>query len=86
MVAGAVLRSASGRAKTRSTTAPTSTRTVRAGNGYHADLHEIRLTPEETAWIDAFDPMKMNLSKVHGVANGVLTDSVVQESTSRPAW
>ena len=53
--------------------------TVRAGNGYHADLHEIRLTPEGTAWIDAFDPIKMNLSKVHGVANGVLTDSVVQE-------
>ncbi len=53
--------------------------TVRAGNGYHADLHEIRLTPEGTAWIDAFDPIKFNLSKVHGVANGVLTDSVVQE-------
>ncbi len=53
--------------------------TVRAGNGYHADLHEIRLTPEGTAWIDTFDPIEMNLSKVHGVANGVLTDSVVQE-------
>ncbi|HUH81574.1 MAG TPA: arylsulfotransferase family protein [Solirubrobacteraceae bacterium] len=53
--------------------------TVRAGNGYHADLHEIRLTPQGTAWIDAFDPIKMNLSRVHGVADGVLTDSVVQE-------
>jgi hypothetical protein len=53
--------------------------TVRAGNGYHADLHEIRLTSQGTAWIDAFDPIRMNLSSAHGLANGVLTDSVVQE-------
>ncbi len=52
---------------------------VRAGNGYRADLHEIRLTPEGTAWIDMFDPIGMNLSSVHGLANGVITDSVVQE-------
>ena len=53
--------------------------TVRAGNGYHADLHEIRLTPEGTAWIDAFDPIDMNLSRLHGVADGVLLDSVIEE-------
>jgi Arylsulfotransferase (ASST) len=53
--------------------------TIRAGNGYHADLHELRLTPEGTAWIDAFDPVHMDLSRVHGPANGILTDSVVQE-------
>ncbi len=53
--------------------------TIRAGNGYHADLHEVRLTPEGTAWIDAFDPIEMNLSAYHGEAKGVLTDSVVQE-------
>ena len=53
--------------------------TVRAGNGYRADLHEIRLMPEGTAWIDAFDPIHMNLSSVHGPAAGILTDSVVQE-------
>ena len=35
---------------------------VRAGNGYKADLHEIRLTPQGTAWIDVFDPVHMNLS------------------------
>ena len=52
---------------------------VRAGNGYQADLHEIRLTPQGTAWIDAFDPIHMNLSSVHGSAAGILTDSVVQE-------
>jgi Arylsulfotransferase (ASST) len=52
---------------------------VRAGNGYHADLHEIRLTPQGTAWIDAFNPIRMNLSSAHGASNGVLTDSIVQE-------
>jgi hypothetical protein len=53
--------------------------TVRAGNGYHADLHEIRLTPEGTAWIDAFDPIEMNLSAYHGLGDGVITDSVIEE-------
>jgi len=52
---------------------------VRAGNGYHADLHEIRLTPEGTAWIDMFGPIDMSLSSYHGLSNGVITDSVVQE-------
>jgi len=52
---------------------------VRAGNGYSADLHEILLTPQGTAWIDSFDPIHMNLSSVHGASNGILTDSVVQE-------
>ncbi|HWX88574.1 MAG TPA: arylsulfotransferase family protein [Solirubrobacteraceae bacterium] len=51
---------------------------VRAGNGYRADLHQFRLTPQGTAWIDEFDPVKMNLASLHG-AGGVLTDSVVQE-------
>ena len=53
--------------------------TVKAGNGYHADLHEIRLTPEGTAWVDEFDPIEMNLSSYGGKSDGVLTDSVVQE-------
>ena len=53
--------------------------TISAGNGYHADLHEFRLTPQGTAWIDVFDPIDMNLSSAGGESNGVLTDSVVQE-------
>jgi len=52
---------------------------VRAGNGYRADLHEILLTPQGTAWIDSFDPIHMSLTSVHGPADGVLTDSVIQE-------
>jgi hypothetical protein len=51
---------------------------VRAGNGYKADLHEIRLTPEGTAWIDEFDPIEMKTASLKG-AGGVLTDSVIQE-------
>jgi hypothetical protein len=53
--------------------------TIRAGNGYHADLHEIRLTSEGTAWIDAFDPIDMNLTRFHGSSNGVINDSVIEE-------
>jgi arylsulfotransferase ASST len=53
--------------------------TVRAGNGYHADLHEILLSPQGTAWIDAFDPIAMNLSSVHGSARGVISDSIIEE-------
>jgi hypothetical protein len=52
---------------------------VHAGDGYHADLHEFRLTPEGTAWIDMFDPIYMNLSPYGGRSDGVITDSVVQE-------
>ena len=52
---------------------------VRAGNGYSADLHEVRLTPQGTAWIDIFDPIHTNLTAVKGSANGILTDSVIQE-------
>jgi hypothetical protein len=53
--------------------------TIRGGNGYKADLHEIRLGPGGTAWIDEFDPIHMNTLAEHGTRNGVLTDSVVQE-------
>ncbi len=52
--------------------------TVRAGNGYRADLHQFRLTSQGTAWIDEFDPIHMNTASLRG-ASGELTDSVVQE-------
>jgi hypothetical protein len=53
--------------------------TIRAGNGYRADLHEILLTPQGTAWIDAFDPIHMSLASVHGSSHGILLDSVIEE-------
>jgi hypothetical protein len=52
---------------------------VHAGNGYHADLHEFRLEPDGTAWIDMFDPIEMNLSRYGGLSDGVITDSVIQQ-------
>lgn len=54
-------------------------KTVKAGNGLHADLHVLTITPEGTMWVDAFYPIHMNLSRFHGVADGVLSDSVIQE-------
>jgi hypothetical protein len=52
---------------------------IRAGNGYHADLHVLRITPEGTAWIDVFDPIQMNLASFGGGPDDILTDGVVQE-------
>ncbi|HEY3960282.1 MAG TPA: arylsulfotransferase family protein [Solirubrobacteraceae bacterium] len=53
--------------------------TIRAGNGYRSDLHEIRLTPQGTAWIDVFDPVNLNLKAEGGSSNDILTDSVIEE-------
>ncbi len=53
--------------------------TVVAGNGYRADLHQFLLTPSGTAWIDAVEPVRFNTSRAGGVADGVVSDSVVQE-------
>ncbi len=52
---------------------------VRAGNGLMADLHVVRITPEGTAWVDAYDPVRTSTAAAGGVANGVLSDSVIQE-------
>jgi len=52
---------------------------VRAGNGYLADLHEFRLTPNGTALLTVFDPIMCNLSGVGGPSGGAVTDSMFQE-------
>jgi hypothetical protein len=52
---------------------------VRAGNGLRADLHVVKVMPNGTAWVDAYEPVRMNLRSVGGSANGVLSDSVVQQ-------
>jgi len=52
---------------------------VRAGNGYHADLHEIHITPQGTAWLDVFDPIDYDLAPEHGDSHGILLDSVIEE-------
>jgi len=52
---------------------------VKAGNGLQADLHEFQLTPRGTALLTAYEPVKCNLSGVHGPAEGAVVDGVVQE-------
>ena len=52
---------------------------VHAGNGYGADLHDFRITPQATALVTAFDPILCNLSALGGSSGGAVTDSVLQE-------
>jgi hypothetical protein len=62
---------------------------VTAGHGYTADLHEFRLTPQGTALIDCFVPVRMNLSQYGGPKNGVVYDGVIQEidiKTNHVLW
>jgi hypothetical protein len=52
---------------------------VRAGNGYSADLHDFKITPQGTALLTVFNPIDCNLSVVGGPSGGAVTDSVFQE-------
>jgi hypothetical protein len=54
-------------------------RTVSAGNGLSADLHEFQLTPRGTALITAEYPVFVNASSVRGSSREVVLDSVAQE-------
>jgi outer membrane protein assembly factor BamB len=62
---------------------------LHGGEGYSTDLHEIKLTPQGTALVTAFVPVKANLSSVGGPADGTVLDGVVQEldvRTGRVVW
>ena len=52
---------------------------VYASNGLHADLHDFRITPQNTAFITAYAPIHWNLHSVGGPSSGLIDDSVVQE-------
>jgi hypothetical protein len=52
---------------------------VHAANGYKADLHEFKLTPQGTALLTVFNPIVCNLSVVGGPSGGAVTDSIFQE-------
>jgi Arylsulfotransferase (ASST) len=52
---------------------------VYAGNGYWADLHDFRLTPQGTALLTVFDPIRCDLSSAHGSRSAAVTDAVLQE-------
>jgi hypothetical protein len=53
--------------------------TVRAGDGYDADLHEFELTSRGTALITIYKAVKWDLSPVGGPKDGAAIDSIVQE-------
>ena len=52
---------------------------IRAGNGVAADLHDVQLTPQGTALITAYEPIRCDLSPVGGSPDGAVTDGIVQE-------
>jgi hypothetical protein len=52
---------------------------LRAGNGDEADLHELTITPQNTALIGCYVPVKMNLTAEGGTASQVVYAYVVQE-------
>jgi hypothetical protein len=53
--------------------------TIRAGNGYDADLHDFQIEPGEVAYITAYNPIRCDLTPEGGARNGVIVDTVVQE-------
>jgi hypothetical protein len=63
--------------------------TVNAGNGYQTDLHEFQITPQGTALLTAYAPVKADLRSVGGPRNGAVLDSIVQEvdiASGRVLW
>jgi hypothetical protein len=62
---------------------------VRAAEGYAADVHEFQITDRGTALIDAFVPVRADLSSVGGPENGTVYDCVIQRldiRTGRLLW
>ena len=52
---------------------------VAAGNGYYADLHELQITPQGSAYMTAYSLVRADLSSVGGSRDGALQDAVVQQ-------
>jgi arylsulfotransferase ASST len=53
--------------------------TVNAGHGLRPDLHEMVISPQDTALVTAYKPVAANLSRLGGPAKGVVLAGVVQE-------
>jgi hypothetical protein len=52
---------------------------ISAGNGYYADLHELQLTPQGSAYLTAYSLVRADLSSVGGSHDGALQDSIFQQ-------
>ncbi len=53
--------------------------TIHAGNGYYADLHELQVTSQGSAYLTAYTLVRADLSSVHGSKDGALQDAIVQQ-------
>ncbi len=52
---------------------------LRAAHGYSADGHEFQITPQGTALVEAYVPVKRDLASIGGSRDGVVDDCVIQE-------
>jgi len=52
---------------------------VRAGNGFMGDHHEFLISPQDTALITIYNPVRRDLSPVGGSTDGVVLDGIAQE-------
>lgn len=53
--------------------------TIKGGNGYHADLHEVLLMPQGSAFTTAYTLVEADTRPEGGFKNGGLADAVLQE-------
>jgi hypothetical protein len=52
---------------------------VHAGNGLYADLHEFVISPQNTAYLTAFNTIRCDLSSSGGPRNSAVVDALFQE-------
>jgi Arylsulfotransferase (ASST) len=52
---------------------------ISGGDGYDADLHAVRITPEGSAYITAYSIVRADLSSAGGAHDALLQDSILQE-------
>ncbi len=52
---------------------------VRAGNRYQGDHHEFLISPDDTALLIVYHPVRRDLSSVGGAEDGIAVDGIIQE-------
>jgi hypothetical protein len=56
---------------------------IPGGNGLHADLHDFQIAPRGVAYITAYNPIRCDLTPVHGAPGGAILDTAVQQIDMR---
>jgi hypothetical protein len=52
---------------------------VTGGNGLKADLHDFRVLPGNVAYITAYNPIRCDLTSVHGSRAGAIVDTAIEQ-------